>query len=104
MNETFEFSVFLNHLSTQKAFVHGSNDVNPGEDFLPQKPRSLKKFCPRCGSDNVFWASGLPQLWALWECRECGYRGSLIVEDGKLAEKLMKAYTLKKSSSEKRNP
>ncbi len=46
------------------------------------------KFCPRCGSTNIFWASGLPQLWSLWECRECGYRGALILEDGEIAEKL----------------
>jgi len=44
------------------------------------------KFCPKCGSTNVFWASGLPQLWSVWECRECGYRGALIIEDGKLAK------------------
>jgi ribosomal protein S27AE len=29
------------------------------------------KYCPRCGSTNIFWASGLPQLWSLWECKEC---------------------------------
>jgi DNA-directed RNA polymerase subunit M len=47
-----------------------------------------KTFCPICGSEDVFWASGLPQLWSLWECRDCGYRGPLIVEDGKLASKI----------------
>lgn len=46
------------------------------------------KFCPRCGSDEVKWAMGLPQLWPLWECRECGYRGALILEDGELATKI----------------
>ncbi len=46
------------------------------------------KFCPKCGSKDVFFASGLPQLWSLWECKNCGYRGVLILEDGKLAEKL----------------
>lgn len=45
-------------------------------------------FCPKCGSTDVFWASGLPQLWSLWECRNCGYRGAFILKDGKLAEKL----------------
>jgi len=32
--------------------------------------------------------SGLPQFWSLWECRKCGFRGALILEDGKLAAKL----------------
>jgi predicted RNA-binding Zn-ribbon protein involved in translation (DUF1610 family) len=59
------------------------------------KTRSKKqtvRFCPKCGSTDVFWASGLPQLWSLWECKNCGYRGALILEDGKLAEKLRKDY------------
>jgi transcription factor S len=52
-------------------------------------------FCPKCGSTDVFWASGLPQLWSVWECRNCGYRGSFIVKDGKLAEKLRADYKKK---------
>jgi len=60
---------------------------------LPKKHKKRgAKFCPKCGSTNVFWASGLPQLWSIWECRNCGYRGSLILEDGKLAEKLRRNY------------
>jgi len=54
------------------------------------------KFCPKCGASNVFWASGLPQLWSIWECRNCGYRGAFIIEDGELAEKLKKEYKRKK--------
>jgi len=50
------------------------------------------KFCPKCGSTNVFWAQGFPQLWSVWECRECKYRGPLILEDGKLAAKLRKKW------------
>jgi len=53
------------------------------------------KACPKCGSTNVFWASGLPQLWSLWECRECGYHGTLILEDSKLAAKLRKEWKKK---------
>ncbi len=51
------------------------------------KERSTKH-CPRCGSSNLRWASGLPQLWSVYDCRECGYRGPLVVEDGKMAEKI----------------
>jgi len=53
------------------------------------------KFCPKCGSPNVFWASGLPQLWSVWECRECGYRGAFVVEDGRLAEKIRENFVRK---------
>ncbi|MDH5266816.1 MAG: hypothetical protein OEW62_03960 [Candidatus Bathyarchaeota archaeon] len=56
------------------------------------------KFCPKCGSTDVFWASGLPQLWSTWECRRCGYRGPLILEDNKMAAKLREDYFKKKAS------
>lgn len=47
-----------------------------------------KKHCPNCGSERVRWASGLPQLWSVYECLDCGYLGALVVEDGKIAEKI----------------
>lgn len=53
------------------------------------------KFCPMCGSTSVFWASGLPHLWSVWECKDCGYRGAFIVRDGKLAEKIREDYAEK---------
>jgi ribosomal protein S27AE len=56
------------------------------------KARRGLKFCPRCGSNDVFFASGLPHLWSLWDCRTCGYRGAFILEDGKLALKLAEEY------------
>jgi len=52
-------------------------------------------FCPKCGSTNLFWASGLPHLWSIWECRNCGYRGAFIVRDGELAEKVRENYSKK---------
>jgi hypothetical protein len=55
------------------------------------------KFCPKYGSSDVFWASGLPQLWSVWECRNCGYRGALILEDSKLAAKLRSEWQKKKT-------
>jgi predicted nucleic-acid-binding Zn-ribbon protein len=56
------------------------------------------RFCPKCGSTNVFYASGLPQLWSLWDCRNCGYRGALILEDSKLAVKLRREWIKKNIS------
>ncbi|MDH7563549.1 MAG: hypothetical protein QHH24_01515 [Candidatus Bathyarchaeota archaeon] len=59
------------------------------------KRRKGTKFCPKCGSIDIFWASGLPQLWSLWECRKFGYSGALILEDGKLAKKLQEKFAEK---------
>ena len=50
------------------------------------------KFCPKCGSSKIQWASGLPQLWSIWECKECGYRGAFVIEDGALATKIREEY------------
>jgi len=57
-----------------------------------KKPEKSVRFCPKCGSTNLFWASGLPQLWSIWECRDCGYRGALTIEDSKLAAKIREDY------------
>jgi predicted RNA-binding Zn-ribbon protein involved in translation (DUF1610 family) len=49
-------------------------------------------FCPKCGSTDLFWASGLPHLWSVWECKNCGYRGAFVVKNGELAEKVREDY------------
>ncbi|MEM1689233.1 MAG: hypothetical protein QXU01_01245 [Candidatus Hadarchaeales archaeon] len=56
-----------------------------------------KIYCPRCGSDKLRWASGLPQLWSLYECLECGYRGALVVTNGEIAEKIKKEFRIEQS-------
>jgi len=57
------------------------------------------RFCPKCGSTDIFFASGLPQLWSIWECRACGYRGALVIEDSKLADKLRENWNKKRKTS-----
>lgn len=37
-----------------------------------------KKVCPNCGSLGIEWL--LPDLWSIWECRNCGYRGTIVVD------------------------
>jgi DNA-directed RNA polymerase subunit M len=64
----------------------------PRKTRKPRKAAFSVKFCPKCGSTDVFWAQGLPQLWSLWQCRNCGYRGALILEDGDLAVKLQEEW------------
>ncbi|KUO42378.1 MAG: hypothetical protein APZ16_02770 [Candidatus Hadarchaeum yellowstonense] len=56
------------------------------------RSQESQRYCPRCGSARLRWASGLPQLWSVYDCEECGYRGPLVVEDGELAEKLRKRW------------
>ena len=53
------------------------------------------KLCPKCGSIDIYWARGLPQLWSIWECRHCGYYGAFVIKDGKLAEKLREDFAKK---------
>lgn len=50
----------------------------------------MVKFCPRCGSKNVDWV--LPQTWSKWECKNCGWTGVFIIEDGEMAEEIRKKY------------
>lgn len=76
-------------------------------DFKKSKERTKEyeqvlgrtKFCPKCGSTKLFWARGLPQLWSIWECKECSYRGTFILEDGKLAAKLREKWEKKLQES-----
>ena len=47
----------------------------------------MTKFCPRCGSKNLNYT---PWLGEIYVCRECGYQGALVVEDGGIADALGK--------------
>jgi predicted RNA-binding Zn-ribbon protein involved in translation (DUF1610 family) len=72
--------------------------AEPGIENVKQKDRTVTrkvKFCPRCGSAEISFASGLAYLWSIWECRNCGYYGAFIVEDGKLSQKLQEEYAKK---------
>lgn len=61
------------------------------------------KYCPTCGSTNIFWVSGLPQLWSLWECKECGYKGAIVLEGGNLREKLREEWKKKLQEKQRQN-
>jgi transcription factor S len=56
------------------------------------KKKRGAKFCPSCGSTDVFWAQGLPQLWSIWQCRNCGYQGPVVLEDGKTWDKIQEKW------------
>jgi transcription factor S len=76
--------------------------VHVGRVAMADKKRARKssfaKFCPKCGSGEVFWAQGLPQLWSIWQCRNCGYQGPMILEDGNLVTKLQEKWKTKMSA------
>jgi len=76
------------------------------EDLEKEKGRSKtgsrrKKFCPRCGSADIFFARGLPQLWSIWECKNCGYYGAFIVEDGMTSQKIHEVWVRKHGADKK---
>lgn len=54
------------------------------------------KFCPRCGSKDIEWP--LPYDRQKWECKDCGYIGAFIIEDGKIAQELRKEYLKKREN------
>jgi transposase-like protein len=64
---------------------------------MKKKKLPPMKFCPECGSPNVDWL--LPQIWSKWKCKDCGYIGPLIIENGKIAKKIREEY-LKKYGKE----
>jgi len=47
-------------------------------------------YCPRCGSDDMKWNQ--PWLGQIYDCRNCGYRGSLVVQNGELAKRLRRKW------------
>ena len=55
----------------------------------------MTKYCPKCGSSNIDWV--LPQTWSKWRCKDCGYIGVLIIENGELAEEIRKKWKEKAS-------
>lgn len=58
----------------------------------------MVKFCPKCGSSNIEWT--LPHTWSKWECRNCGYIGVFIIDDGKIADEIRKEYLKNKKEIE----
>jgi ribosomal protein L37AE/L43A len=69
-------------------------EAEKGKTAVEVKKRGVR-FCPKCGSTDIHWARGLPQLWSIWECRNCGYYGAFIVEDGRMSKKLQEEYAKK---------
>ena len=58
------------------------------------------RFCPKCGSTDIWWPGGLPFLAPYMECKRCGHRGVFIVGDRELAEKIQEEYVREKMEDE----
>ena len=58
----------------------------------------IMKFCPRCGSKNIGWP--LPHDRQKWECKDCGYIGAFVIEDGEIAKEIQKDYLKNKDKIE----
>ncbi|MFQ6051194.1 MAG: hypothetical protein ACE5K4_05830 [Candidatus Hydrothermarchaeota archaeon] len=52
-------------------------------------------FCIKCGSGRLIFGV-LGTTAQIYECKDCGYRGPIIIENGELAEELRKIYEEKK--------
>ena len=50
------------------------------------------KYCPKCGSKNLNY---MPWLGELYECRDCSYKGPLVIEDGDIAEAIKNEFETK---------
>ena len=61
----------------------------------------MVKHCPQCGSSNIEWI--IPHDRSKWQCRDCGYIGALIVENGRFAEELEKNWGEQKRSNNSDN-
>ncbi|MFQ5887932.1 MAG: hypothetical protein ACE5HY_04465 [Candidatus Hydrothermarchaeales archaeon] len=53
------------------------------------------KFCSKCGSREITYAV-LGTTLPIYKCKICGYRGSIVVEDGLLSERLREEYEREK--------
>lgn len=51
--------------------------------------------CPKCGSKMMKIHN--PQA-PVWECRKCGYTGSVVIEDGNIEKQIKEAKKMDKLS------
>jgi len=72
--------------------------LNINNNGRSKKGLLMVKFCPRCGSKNIEWV--IPHDRQKWECKDCGYIGAFIVEDGALADEIRREYLKNKNNME----
>lgn len=63
-----------------------------------RKPEG-ETYCPECGSSRLYYFLGL-KAGHIFVCKDCGYQGPVIIEDGEVAEEIRKDWIEKKSEDE----
>jgi len=56
-----------------------------------------KSFCPRCGSKRIKYEQ-IYEGSGTWKCYNCGYEGSIVVEDGNIEKNISEARKMDKLS------
>ncbi len=88
----FSFTEFGDVLKQKWSFKKSAARSRGQEEIL----RRIK-FCPKCGSTNI----SFPIFYrpSIWKCLNCGYEGSLIVEDGDVAKEIRRHYREQKKKT-----
>lgn len=64
----------------------GRSSKNSGEEI----------YCPECGSHRLHYFVGLRAGW-IYVCKDCGYQGAVVIEDGDLAKEIRKNWIEEKT-------
>lgn len=56
-------------------------------------------YCPKCGSPRLYYFLGF-KAGQIYVCKDCGYHGALVVEDGNIAEEIRGKWIEEKKGSE----
>jgi len=78
-----------------------NEEINEIEEEKRAFLKDTIKVCPNCGSDNIDWV--LPQLWSIWQCKTCGFRGLAIEGNEELIRNLRENYIKKLKESDEIN-
>lgn len=62
-----------------------------------KKPKG-KLHCPRCGSYRLFYFIGF-KAGQIFVCKDCGYQGALVIEDGKIAVEIRRRWAERRKKS-----
>ncbi len=56
-----------------------------------------KTFCPQCKSNKIKYEYRYEGT-GIWKCRNCGYEGSIVIEDGNIEKNIKEARKMDKIS------
>lgn len=77
--------------------MHGDEVLTKNKDYEwmdemvreeAEKPRG-DLHCPECGSHRLYYFVGL-RAGQIFVCKDCGYQGPVVIEDGKISEEIRK--------------